>query len=1047
MIAKQNNSANDITNKIRNLIVVASLFENEFSLDWLFALNVLKPSQIFSEIEEAVALGILINKGHGIYCFADPEKKKTYQDSLTEEQKEQWHRQISDFFIAELPNTEDKLLTLSYHLFFSSNDVERSRWLMKAGDLYQKSFKIEKALQCYSKIIADLSPYSGKEVDSFFTEVVIKYSKISTARENTTLVLSILKEAISRAKRWDNQSDLALLDMHLAKNEWLRARYDSALSHFERGWAKAKKVNDPKLLRSATTFSTFFLYWQGRISEAVQNYEKAVPEIDKHPKGRYPLLAAMVVGYCYGLLGQRTQGLGMLDALCQHCLEKGDKFLATWGRFNIGALLLDIRRTDDALQYLKSSVEDADKEHNDLVAIMGRLMLSFAYYLKEEKELSISCLREFLQLSKNVLVEVRPYPYLLELCWAMHQGSLPQLPEISFETEILQALDSKNILMKGVAYRYQALIDRENGLDSAKIIDSLKLSIRSLEESGHQIELAKSQSELARELLLIGQDDEARNIADAISKTFPSTEALIPDDIRSLISDPSRSENLLKEITILGQEIATIRDTKDLVQHIISTVNKVTGAERGAIFFIENEKHPFKVQLRASKNLTLEQIADPSFHSSMQMIEKVAHTGKGLIWGSKPTPDRPNSRTEIRSCVCVPMILRDKIIGVLYHDNRILSSAFKESDLEILSYFAAFAALALINVKAYEEIQESNKRLSQEKLYYEEMLLQSLRFDEIVGESPAISHVFNQIDQVAKTDTTVLILGETGVGKELVARAIHRQSPRKDKPFIRVLCNALPESLIHSELFGHEKGAFTGAIQRRIGRFELAHEGTLFLDEIGDLPLDVQVRLLRVLQNKEFERVGGSEIIHSDFRLILATNRNLETEIAANKFRADLFYRINVFPILVPPLRERREDIPLLAHYFLKTHSTKMSKSFNNFPQTEMEKLINYDWPGNVRELENLIERGVILGNGPDFKIPEISQMASDFAAVSPDSTLSGNERRHILWALQQTSWKIRGTGGAAELLSLNPSTLAFRMKKLGIEKPRGIKIPRSHHI
>jgi formate hydrogenlyase transcriptional activator len=600
----------DIPNKINDILVWASLFENDFSVDWLFTLNSLKASQILSALEEGVQLGILVNKGQGIYFFADPEKRKSCRDSLTAEEKERLHRQISDLFIKELPDSEEKLLTLAYHLFFSNNDLERSRWLMKAGDLYLKSFKIEKALQCYSKIIADLSAFSGKEADLLFTEVVIKYSKISTARENTTRVLSILEEAISRAKRWNNQSYLALLDMHLAKNEWLRSRYDSALRHFERGWASAKILNDSKLIRSATTFSTFFLYWQGRLREAVQNYERVIPEIEKYPQGRYPLLAAMLVGYCYGLIGQRTQGLGMLDAVYQHCLEKGDRFLATWGRFNIGALLLDIRRTDDALHYLKSAVKEADQEHNDLVAIMGRLMLSFAHYLKEEKEASISYLQEFLQFSKQVHVEVRPYPYLLELCWAMHQGKLPQLSDISFETEIRHTLLSKNILMKGVAYRYQALLQRKNGLDPQKVIHSLKLSIRSLEESGHQIELAKSQSEMVRELLLIGREDQAKKIALAISKTFPSTEALIPDDIRSLITDPSRSENLLKEITILGQEIATIRDTKDLVQHIISTVNKVTGAERGAIFFIDNKKHPFKIQLRASKNLTSEQIND-----------------------------------------------------------------------------------------------------------------------------------------------------------------------------------------------------------------------------------------------------------------------------------------------------------------------------------------------------------------------------------------------------------------------------------------------------
>ena len=351
----------------KNVISLASLFENEFSVDWLIAVTLMKPSQILSILEGSVNLGILTNKGEGIYSFASSEMRKTYQDSLTPRKIEQAHRQIADFFIKEQPERDDDLLTLSYHLLLSHNDIESDLWLMRAGDLCLKSFKIERALKCYSKIISDLSTASGKEADSLFTEVVIKYSKISTASDNTTRILSIIKEAIVRAKRWNNQSHLAFLDMHLAKNEWLRSRYDSALNYFERGWRKAKKLNDSKLLRSATTFSTFFLYWQGRLREAAESYEKVVPEIEKYPKGTYPILAAILVGYCYGLIGQRTQGVGMLDALYQHCLERGDVFLATWGRFNIGALFLDIHRTDDALQYLSSAVKDADQEHNELV--------------------------------------------------------------------------------------------------------------------------------------------------------------------------------------------------------------------------------------------------------------------------------------------------------------------------------------------------------------------------------------------------------------------------------------------------------------------------------------------------------------------------------------------------------------------------------------------------------------------------------------------------------------------------------------------------------
>jgi transcriptional regulator with GAF, ATPase, and Fis domain len=246
----------------------------------------------------------------------------------------------------------------------------------------------------------------------------------------------------------------------------------------------------------------------------------------------------------------------------------------------------------------------------------------------------------------------------------------------------------------------------------------------------------------------------------------------------------------------------------------------------------------------------------------------------------------------------------------------------------------------------------------------------------------------------------------------------------------------LPESLIPSELFGHEKGAFTGATHRRIGRFELADGGTLFLDEIGDLPLEIQVRLLRVLQSREFERVGGSETLHSDFRLIAATNRNLEQLIQEGKFRDDLYYRINVFPIYVPSLRERIEDIPLLAYYFLKNYSRKMGKNFEKIPEGEMEKLLRYDWPGNVRELENIIERGAILSTPPDFQVPELHLRNPGVANPKNAVTLKENERGHILWALQRTGWKVRGSGGAAELLEIHPSTLEFRIKKLAIQRP-----------
>jgi len=312
--------------------------------------------------------------------------------------------------------------------------------------------------------------------------------------------------------------------------------------------------------------------------------------------------------------------------------------------------------------------------------------------------------------------------------------------------------------------------------------------------------------------------------------------------------------------------------------------------------------------------------------------------------------------------------------------------------------------------------------------------------------------VIEKVKLVASTDSSVLILGETGTGKELVARAVHSNSERRNRPLVKVNCAALPVGLIESELFGHEKGAFTGAIDRRIGRFELAHGGTIFLDEIGDMPPDLQAKLLRVLQEQEFERVGGSNLIKVDVRVIAATNRDLSRSASEGTFRQDLYYRLNVFPVQLPPLRERREDIPPLVHYFVRRFSLKIGRKITRIQRETMDRLVSYSWPGNVRELENVIERAVILSRGSELEVapdvlPEIAAVAHTQAAAprpapeekgpaipSPQS-IDQVERNHILDVLMRTNWRIEGADGAAALLNLNPSTLRSRMKKLGVQR------------
>lgn len=338
---------------------------------------------------------------------------------------------------------------------------------------------------------------------------------------------------------------------------------------------------------------------------------------------------------------------------------------------------------------------------------------------------------------------------------------------------------------------------------------------------------------------------------------------------------------------------------------------------------------------------------------------------------------------------------------------------------------------------AYGDIQQLTDRLQLENLQLQKAMAQEESFGEIIGHSPAISYVFFRIEQVAPQNATVLLLGETGTGKGMVARAIHSRSARKERPMITVNCTALPANLIESELFGREKGAFTGASARQMGRFELADGGTIFLDEIGEMPLELQVKLLRVLQDGEFERLGSPRSIKVDVRIIAASNRNLEDEIRAGRFREDLFYRLNVFPITIPPLRQRKDDIPLLIHHFVATYNKKIGKRIETVSKQTLNALQNYHWPGNVRELENVIERAVITSQGSTLQVLdrfETFHQAEDSAEPGPKA-LAELERDHILQVLQQTGWRIEGEKGAAVLLGLNPSTLRARMRKSGIRR------------
>ncbi|WP_228486865.1 sigma 54-interacting transcriptional regulator [Paludibaculum fermentans] len=493
-----------------------------------------------------------------------------------------------------------------------------------------------------------------------------------------------------------------------------------------------------------------------------------------------------------------------------------------------------------------------------------------------------------------------------------------------------------------------------------------------------------------------------------------------------------------------------------LIDTLMRTAIEHAGAERGLLILPRGDDYRIEAEVTTSSdhlNVVLQQasvtaVALPGsvFQYVLRTKEKVLlHDAGGQnIFAS----DEYIREHRPRSVLCLPLLKQTRLLGVLYLENRLTPHAFTPARMAVLRLLASGAAMSMENTRLYTDLQERETRISalKDQLYRENLALRDevdrvSMFEEIVGSSKPLQAALSRITNVAPTDSTVFISGETGTGKELIARAVHKRSRRSGRAFVSVNCAALAPTLISSELFGHEKGAFTGALHRRLGRFEMADGGTIFLDEVGELPLDTQVALLRALQEREFERVGGAQTVRVDVRVITATNRDLTAAVANGSFREDLFYRLNVFPIEVPPLRERADDILMLVEYFVQRFAARSGKRFNSIDKKTLELVQHYDWPGNIRELQNVIERSVIVGAGEVFAVDPAwlstrpAQPRPRGAAPTRLPSQPRGEREIIEAALAECRGRVAGTLGAAAKLGVPPSTLDHRIKALGIRK------------
>jgi formate hydrogenlyase transcriptional activator len=501
----------------------------------------------------------------------------------------------------------------------------------------------------------------------------------------------------------------------------------------------------------------------------------------------------------------------------------------------------------------------------------------------------------------------------------------------------------------------------------------------------------------------------------------------------------------LKLLLDLNNAIVSDLELTTLVQQISPCMRGLMQLDAVALILPDSESSALHLHALDFPGQNAQQT--PEWLQRNSIAGEVFHSGKPWIGGVKPMarPDTQDSEaiSRLKSLCVLPLIRRNRVLGVLGL-GRLQETAFAQSDVDFLLQVAKQVAIAVENAFEYSKATTtSSVQVIDDKPYLEDgiedRIWDQTHLKDIVGRSSALRRVLRQVETIAPTECTVLLCGETGTGKELIARAIHNLSSRSRAAFVKVNCAALPAGLLESELFGHERGAFTGALTHRVGRFELASQGTIFLDEISELPLELQPKLLRVLQEREFERLGSSRTLRTNARLIAATNRDLKSMISEQKFRADLFYRLNVVPLELPPLRERREDIPLLATHFTQLFSGNLNKKAKLIPSETMDGFTRYSWPGNIRELQNVIERAVILSDGPILKVPlsELSRDATNYyASDSWGATLEEVERRHILSVLKDANWVFSGPHGAAARLGIKRSTLQFRIKKLGISRP-----------
>ena len=906
-----------------------------------------------------------------------------------------------------------------------------------------KNNDYDEALDYFAQASRRLSHFLGNPTcDTLFVKTVLELSNLCFALgKGFTILGEFLEQARSASVRLGDIRSNALINLHLGRLFYFLNRRDEAFSALSAGWKEVNNLGDSDILFQSAEFLGLLSYRQGMLREAIGHLERANQAFESQVDRITNPLAPIFYGLCAAYLGQFHRAIGSLDCNWRLAMGRSCPSLASTIRSVLGTVLLLIKKKREGAFHLREARESAIKNNNALALYYSNGGLIYLNFLEgKEREAYDLKIQNTQEAAASGIIRLYSSPWILEILFAFEQIGYDPIPGWNFQDEIERVLKEPNIHLRGVALRLRAKMNFTKTVDMFQVQSDLEASEDYLKRSGNPIQLAKTWIEMARLSLLQGDQEKARFLAQKARQGLSGyMEEFYPDDLRHLLiaKNPSSAEvvvrdEFLQRLLELTDDIFPITDLDEILSRAVAATNRLFYAERGGLFWFGSSKggsvkSPY---LRASCNLPKSEVTDINFKSNLEIVNKAFKNKKPIILR---LDTREQQRPGSRAILCIPVEVQGQVRGVLYHDNSYLYDCFEFLDNRQLMQLSGYISNFIGKIWNFAKSRDEKNSSAFEKSVIKELH----EGHEFLTENPTMIDILNQAKVIAGSETPVLILGETGVGKELLAQKLHKMSQRASGPLVIVDATTIQENLVESELFGYEKGAFTGADRQKIGRLEMAHKGTLFIDEIGEISKSVQVKLLRALEKKTFVRVGGTRTLHSDFRLLAATNRDLTKEIAAGNFRQDLYYRLNVMTIAVPPLRKRPEDIDMLSNHFMTFFGKKHGRAVPKLMSRDRENLRSYSWPGNVRELKNVIERLVLLSTEDKLELSLPLKSDSEFRHTSSDiKSLDEIERQYIIHVLEKTGGRIGGPNGAASLLGLKRTTLYSKIKRLGVDRP-----------